>query len=79
MRRIHRNNILGESQDSFRLLILGHDGPQIRHGLAVFVRVRDGSERVGPAVILGDGDDVGPIGGVGVGAHFLRGGGGGGE
>lgn len=53
------------------MFVLGHDGPEVGHGFAVVFCVGDGGERVGPAVVLGDGDDVGPVGRVGEFAHIV--------
>lgn len=69
MRRVHANDILGQRQDSFGLLVFTHDSPQVGHGLAVVFCVCDCGERVGAAVILRDWNNVGPIIRVGVHAH----------
>lgn len=69
MRRIHANDILRERKHSSGFLVFGHDRAQVRHGFAVVLAVCDGSEGIGSAVILGDGNDVGPILRVGIDAH----------
>lgn len=70
---VHADDILREREDSSGFLVFGHDGAQVRHGLAVVLGVCDCGERVGPAVILSDGNDVGPTLRVGVDAHCGRG------
>lgn len=69
MRRVHADDILSQRKDSGRLFIFGHNGAEVRHGLAVVLSVGNGCQGVGAAVILGNGDDVGPFFRVGIDAH----------
>lgn len=49
---VHADDVLSKAKDSLAELVLRHDGAQVAHGLAVFFRVRDGSEWMQAAVIL---------------------------
>ena len=44
--------MLGKRQDPLAEFVLRHDGPQVAHSLAVFVRVRDSRKRMQPAIVL---------------------------
>jgi len=52
----------------------GHDCAQVGHGFSVFVRVGDCRQRCGAAVVLGKGDNVGPLRVVAVGVFWWHGG-----
>lgn len=66
---VHADDVPRELEDSFGFLILGHDGAEVGHGLAVLVRVGNGCKGVRAAVVLGNGNDVFPLLGVAVFAH----------
>lgn len=70
MRRVHADGVLRKLEHPLGLLVFGHDSAQIGHCLAVAFSVGDCGEGVGAAVVLGDGDDVGPFFGVSVFAHY---------
>ena len=65
--------MLSQIQHALRIFVLRHDCPQIAHGLAVFVAVRDGGERVRTALVLRDGGDAGPFGIFAVSRHGFGG------
>jgi hypothetical protein len=62
MSRVHRNDVLSQAQNALTELVAGHDGAQVAHGLAVLVGIGYGSQRVQPALILGQRLDVCPRG-----------------
>lgn len=53
VRGVHADDVLREAEHPLAELVLCHDGAQVAHGLAVLLRVCDGSERMQAAVILG--------------------------
>lgn len=67
--RVHANDVAGELEDSFGSLVLGHDGAEVGHGLAVLFRVGNGCEGVWAAVVLRNGNDVFPFLGVTIITH----------
>ncbi len=73
MRRIHSYDIFRESEYSITELVLGHYCSKIAHCFTVFLCIGDCGEGVGPAVVLWEGDYVGPCWVVGVFAHTFEG------
>ena len=61
MRRVHSDDIHSELEHPLRLLVSGHNGSQVGHCLAIVLGVGDCGERVQPAVILSNRDDVSPF------------------
>ena len=61
MSRVHADDILSEIQHSLGFLVIGHDGAEVGHCFAVAFGICDCGEWVGTAVVLRDGDDVGPF------------------
>ena len=47
-------------EDTLRVLVGGHDGAQVGHCFFIFGGVGDCGERVGPAFVGGEWDDIGP-------------------
>jgi len=66
---VHADDVPGELEGSFGFLVLGHDGAEVGHGLAILFRVSNRCEGVWAAVILRNGNDVFPLFGVAVFAH----------
>lgn len=69
MRRVHLDDVHGELEHPLGFLVPGHDGPQVGHCLAVVLGVGDCGERVQPAVILSNRDDVCPFSRICVNSH----------
>lgn len=69
VRGVHADDVPRELEDSFRFLVLGHDGAEVGHGLAVLFRVGNGCEGVWAAIVLRNGYDVFPFLGVAIFAH----------
>lgn len=69
MRGIHADDVFGEVENPFRFFILCHDGSKIGHGLAIFLGVGNGSERIWTTIILGYGYDIIPFVRVRVDSH----------
>ena len=70
MCRIHLDDVRCQTEDPLRLLVVCHDGSKIGHGFAVLLSVGNGCKRVWASVVLGDGDDIFPLFGVGVFSHL---------
>lgn len=66
---VHADDVPGELEDSFGFLVLGHDGAEVGHGLAVLFRVGNRCEGVWAAVVLRNGNDIFPLFGVAVFTH----------
>lgn len=60
MRRIQSDDVFRKIEHPLAVFLAGHDGPQIRHGLAVLFGVGDRRKRIGTAIVLRDGNDVRP-------------------
>lgn len=69
MRGIHADDVFGEAENPFRFFVLCHDGSKIRHSLAIFLGVGNGSERIWTTIILRYGYDIIPFVGVCVDSH----------
>ena len=70
MSRIHLNDIRCKAEDPLRLFIVCHDGSKVGHGFAVLFCVGNSCKRVWASVVLGNGNDVFPLFGVGVFTHL---------
>lgn len=69
MRGIHADDGFGEAKNTVRFFVLCHDSSKIRHGLAIFLGVGNGSERIWTAIILQYGYDIVPFFGVRIDSH----------
>ena len=63
MGRVHGYDVCGEVEDAGGMFVEGHDGAEVGGCFAVGFRVGDCCEGV-EAIVEGDGEDVGPGGGV---------------
>lgn len=66
---VHADDVPGELEGSCGFLILGHDGAEVGHGLAVLFRVSNRCEGVWAAIVLRNGNDIFPFFGVAVVTH----------
>jgi hypothetical protein len=60
MRRVHVDNVLRQCQSALAELVGCHERAQIAHGRAVLLGIGNGRERMHAAIVLGQGQDIGP-------------------
>ena len=59
---VHADNVLCQGEGSLAVFVLCHDGAEVGHCFGVFIAVSDRCEGMSTAIVLWNGDDVGPLG-----------------